>query len=374
MAPEGDDLTVGVEEEFLLVDAESRRLVPAAARVLDGARAAAGARGQVEHELQLAQVETGTEVCRTLGEVRAEVTRLRRAVATAAEAAGCRVASAGTHPMPPGDAVAFTPKASYLRLERDYQQVAREQLVCGCHVHVGVADAEVAVQVLNRALPWLPVVRALAANSPFWMGDDTGYASFRSEIWSRWPTAGTPAPFADRAEYDRVVADLMAVGAVDGPARVYWDVRPSARYDTLEFRVTDACLRVDETVMVAGLLRALVATLAACVADGAEAAAPRPELLRAAAWRAARYGTEGELVDLEAGRSMPAAQVVGRLLALVRPALEAAGEWDEIRAGVERVLAGGTGAARQRQAFARTATLEGVVDLIVAETAPAPRR
>lgn len=370
MASGREDFTVGVEEEFLLVDAESRRLVPRARRVLPRAQAAAGPGGQIEHELQLSQVETGTDVCHSLAAVRAELARLRRAVRTAAEREGCQVASAGTHPLPlPDEGSGVTPKPAYLRLERDYQLVAREQVVCGCHVHVGVADAEVAIQVLNRARPWLPVVRALGVNSPFWMGEDTGYASFRTEIWSRWPTAGTPEVFASRGEYDRLVDDLLRTGAVDDPARIYWDLRPSARFDTLEFRVTDACLRVDETVMVAGLVRALVRTLHGEVGAGDPPVLPRPELLRAASWRAARFGTEGELIDLEAGRSVPAAALVTRLLTVLRPALEEAGEWDEVHHLVERVLAEGTGAMRQRRAFARAGRLEDVVDLVVAETA-----
>jgi carboxylate-amine ligase len=368
-APARDDFTVGVEEEFLLVDAATRRLVPRAERVLAAARTAAGPGAQVDHELQLSQVETGTAVCHTLEEVHDELVRLRRAVLAGAEREGCVIASAGTFPLPLGDGSDITPEPAYQRLERDYQLVAREQVVCGCHVHVGLADAESAIQVLNRARTWLPVLRALGVNSPFWMGDDTGYASFRTEIWSRWPTAGTPHVFGSRAEYDRLVDDLLQTGAVDAPARIYWDLRPSARFDTLEFRVTDAFLTVDETVMTAGLVRALVRTLHDGL-SGAPPSLPRPELVRAASWRAARFGTEGELIDLERGRSVPAAQLVDRLLALVRPALEDAGEWHGVHGQVERVLAEGTGATRQRRALARSGRLEDVVDLIVAETAP----
>lgn len=379
--PVREDFTVGVEEEFLLVDAETRRLVPRAATVVPEARAAAGRypplRGrhgpgaQVEHELQLSQVETGTGVCRTLAEVSEELVAMRRAVRIGAERQGCRTASAGTYPLALGEGGVVTASPAYLRLERDYQLVAREQVVCGCHVHVGVNDPEIAIQVMNRARPWLAVLRALGVSSPFWMGEDSGYASFRTEIWSRWPTAGTPHAFSSRADYDRLVDDLLRTGAVDAPARIYWDLRPSARFDTLEFRVTDACMAVGETVMVAGLVRALVRTLHAQVSV-APSPVPRPELLRAASWRAARYGTEGELIDLDRRRSVPAAELVGRLLSFVRPALDEAGECDLVGSQVERVLADGTGAMRQRRAFARSGRLEDVVDLMVAETAAMP--
>ncbi|HEX2043427.1 MAG TPA: carboxylate-amine ligase [Acidimicrobiales bacterium] len=364
--PSGDDFTLGVEEEFLLVDPDTRRLVPRADDVLADARADGEAK--VDHELQLVQVEAGTAVCRTLSELRDQVLALRKTLADAAERAGCRIASAGTHPFAPGDDSRVTPKPAYLRLERDYQLVTREQLVCGCHVHVGIADAEMAVRVMNRVRAWLPTVLALAVNSPFWLGEDTGYASFRTEIWRRWPLAGTPDVFASRGEYDELVELMLKTGAIDDPARIYWDIRPSARFDTLEFRVTDACLRVDEAVMVAGLFRALART----ARDEEVAARPivnvRPEMLRPAVWRAARYGTDGELIDLVEGRSLPAPEVVRDLLVRLRPVLEDAGDWEHVQGLVEAVLRDGTGAARQRRAFARREELDDIVDMVVAET------
>ncbi len=362
------NFTVGVEEEFLLVDAETRRLVPRSDRVLRSAEAAAGAGGVVEHELQLAQVETGTEVCHSLEELRAGLVHLRRTVAQAATRSGCHIAAAGTHPMPSDGENRVTPKEAYLRLERDYQIVMREQMVCGCHVHVGLADPEVAIQVLNRSRPWLPVLAALAVNSPFWLGEDTGYAGYRAEIWRRWPTSGSPEPFASRAEFDTLVDDLERTGAIDDPARIYWDVRPSARFDTLEFRMADACLTVDETTMVAGLVQALVRTLHGQVLAGDPPVVTRPELLRAAMWRAARYGTEGDLIDLERTRSVPAADLVARLMTVVRPALEETGGWEDINGLVEQTMGRGTGAMRQRRAFARAGRLVDVVDLVVEET------
>ncbi len=367
----GEDLTIGVEEEFLLVDPETRRLVPRADEVVADARAAGGAK--VEHELQLVQVEADTAVCRTLSELRAQLGGLRRTLAAAAERAGCRLASAGSHPFSPCDDSRVTPKPAYLRLERDYQLVTREQLVCGCHVHVGILDAEMVIRVLNRVRPFLPTVLALGVNSPFWLGEDTGYASFRTEIWRRWPLAGTPEIFASRAEYDELVELMLKTGAIDDPARIYWDVRPSARFDTLEFRVTDACLRVDEAVMVAGLFRALTRTARDEEAAGRPLRRIRPEIMEAAIWRAARYGVDGDLIDLVEGRSMPAREVVRDLLVRLRPALEDAGDWEDVEAMVERVLAEGTGAERQRRAFARSQELTDVVDLVVAETVAARR-
>ncbi len=363
-----DAVTVGVEEEFLLVDPETRRLVPRARAVVGEASVPDDA--GVEFELQLAQVETGTAVCRTLQEVRTAVVDLRRTVAAAAERSGCRIAAAATHPFSPTEDSRVTPKAAYLRLERNYQTVAREQLVCGCHVHVGFSDPDMAIQVMNRVRASLPTVAALAANSPFWLGEDTGYASFRAEIWRRWPMAGTPETFASRAEYDRLIAVLLDTGAIDDPRRIYWDVRPSSHLDTLEFRVTDVCVTIDETVMIAGVVRALARTAYEAELADQPFVDLRPELLRAAGWRAARYGLEGELIDLESEKSVPAREAVRSLLARLRPVLEEAGDWEEIDGLADAVLAGGTGAARQRQVLARGGDLAAVVDWLMAETPP----
>jgi len=366
MPSTADDFTIGVEEELFLVDVESRRLKPVAGDVLPAVGRVD--RGDVGPELLQCQIETGTGICRTLDEVAQELRVLRRAVSDAAREAGCAIASSGTVPLGFDEGSQVTPEPGYLRLERDYRLVTHEQLVSGCHVHIGMADPEMAIKVMNRARSWLPTLLALTANSPFWQGADSGYASFRTEVWQRWPTAGTPEAFASRAEYDDLVATLLAVDAIDDPARIYWDLRPSAKYDTLEFRVGDAHLTVDETVMTAGLVRALVRTCHRQAVDGEPFADPRPELRRAATWRAARFGTEGTLIDLDGCRSRPATEVVDRLLDLLRPALVDSGDWERIRSLVAGIVAGGTGAARQRRAFERRHRLEDVVDFVVAET------
>ena len=362
----GDLFTIGVEEEFLVVDPESRALRPRAGRIIAPARRTAG--GHVEAELQRSQVETGTRVCKTLAGVRRELVRLRREVAAAAEAAGSVIAASGTHPFSDWRDVEMTPKAAYLQLEEDYQQLAHETVVCGCHVHVGIPDREEAIQVMNHVRVWLSPVLALSANSPFWVGHDTGYASFRSELWRRWPTAGTPHPFSSYAEYEETIETLIRTGSIDEPARIYWDVRPSARFGTLEFRVTDVCMTVDEAVMVAGLMRGLARTCHRQAAAGVPAPDARPELVRAATWRAARYGLDGDLVDVVSRRAMPAVAMIERLLAFVRDALEDQGDWEEVAEIVRRTTVKGTGATRQRRALARADRMEDIVDLIVSET------
>ena len=314
-------------------------------------------------------VETNTPVCLSLAEVRDALRSTRRALIGAAEREGLRIAAAGTHPFSHWRDQAVTPKTRYHNLAEDYRQVFREEVVFGCHVHVGIEDREAAIQTMNRVRPWLPVLLALSGSSPFWLGADTGYASYRTEVWNRWPMAGMPQPFASRAEYDRLVETLEATGSIREPTKLYWDVRPSSQFETLEFRVADVLPRVEEAVMVAGLVRALAHTCHDAAVRGEPAPSPRPELLRAAKWRAARHGIDAELVDVLAGRARPAAELVEGFLEAIRPGLEAAGDLEEVTELVRATIARGTGAARQREAFQRTQSLESVVDLVISETA-----
>lgn len=362
-----EEFTVGVEEEYQIINARTRELHSRQEQIMPEAEERVG--DSVTPELYLSQIEIGTPVCRTLADVRAEIVRLRREVIAAAENQGNHIAAAGTHPFSHWEDQQLTPKARYVGIEQDYQQLAREQLIFGCHVHIGIRDREAAIKVMNRARPWLAVLLALSANSPFWLGADTGYASFRTQLWRRWPMAGTPQIFASRAEYDELVEALVATESITDATKIYWDARPSARFETLEFRVTDVCMTVDEAVMVAGLAQALART---CYADALRDSSiehARPELLRAAKWRAARYGLDADLIDVEEKRAVPALELVEKMLAFLRPVLEEHQEWDEIQALVRETCARGTGAARQRAAYAQASRYEDVVDLIVAETA-----
>ncbi|HEX8706794.1 MAG TPA: carboxylate-amine ligase [Pyrinomonadaceae bacterium] len=366
MSTHTEDFTIGVEEEYQIIDPRSRELESRSGRILPGAREAVGE--NVTPELYLSQIEIGTPICRSLGQVRAELVRLRAEVIAAAEEKGSRIAAAGTHPFSHWKDQQITPKARYIGIEQDYQQLAREQLIFGCHVHVGIADREAAIQVMNRTRPWLAVMLALAANSPFWLGVDTGYASFRTEVWRRWPMSGTPQVFASRAEFDSVVEALVATGSIEDGTKIYWDVRPSARFETIEFRVTDVCLTVNEAVMIAGLARALARTCYAQAMRDEPVRHARPEILRAAKWRAARYGLNADLVDAEEQRAVPARELVEKFLLFLRPALEEDGDWEEISALVREVAEGGNGATRQREVYIRSGRLEDVVDFITAET------
>jgi carboxylate-amine ligase len=367
MAENQESFTIGVEEEYQIIHPESRELRSRGASILRKAQAEVG--NEVQPELYLSQIEIGTPICQSLQEVRAELVRLRGEVIAAAGREGSRIAAAGTHPFSHWEEQKLTPKERYYGIAEDYAQLAREQLIFGCHVHIGINDREAAIRVMNRARGWLATMLALASNSPFWLGVDTGYSSFRTEIWRRWPMTGTPHPFESRAEYDRLVECLVKTGSISDGTKIYWDMRPSARFETLEFRVTDVCMTVDEAVMIAGLARSLARTCYAKAMRDEPFKHARPEVLRAAKWRAARYGLDAVLIDVEAGVAVPARVLVEKLLAFVRPALEEDGAWDEISALVHQTIERGTGAARQRAAYERAGRLEDVVDFIVAETA-----
>ena len=361
----GDLPRVGVEEEFLLVDAGTGRPAPRIQEVIGDAEERAGEAAQTE--LHRAQIETASEPCATLGDLRADLTRLRTAVAEAAAGHGAAVVASGTFPGVIGaEGEAITSRERYQDMAGANALVAREQLICGCHVHVGVDGPEAAIRVVNRIRRWLPVLLALSANSPYWDGRDSGFASYRTEVWTRWPTAGPSGSFRDIEEYRSLVAGLVAAEVILDPAMAYWDVRPSERYPTVEVRVADVALTVDDAVLVGGLARALVLH---CAEEAADEPDPRPEMLRAASWRAARTGLEGPILDPVRGVAVDAADAVGRMLDAVGPWLDRAGDRETVEDLLADVMAGGNGAARQRAAHARRGRLEDVVALA---TVPAP--
>lgn len=360
-------LTLGVEEEYQLVDADTGALRPVNDVVLDTAERTLGE--SVHPELLRSQVEVSTSVCTSLEQVETELLELRRQLNAAAARYGCRLGAAGTHPTAQWQDQEVTPSERYLEMAGEYQQVALETLIFGCHVHVGIDDPELRIAAMNRIRPWLPVLLAISGNSPFWAGRDTGYSSYRTMVFRRWPGTGMPESFSGNGEYERVVATLVQAGALEDATHLYWDVRPSARFPTLEVRIADVCLTVPEAVTMAGLIAAMAVTAERDLTAGRRGDETRHELLEAAVWRAARYGLGGQLIDVTAAALRPAADVVGTLMATLRGALEEAGTWDRVSAGVEETVGGGTGAARQRAVYRRTGRMGDVIAYIADQTA-----
>jgi carboxylate-amine ligase len=366
MSREAETFTIGVEEEFQIIDPLTYALSADVERILPRAREILGE--AIQYELILSQVETATPVCHNLQEVRAALVHLRRTLIEAAEQAGKGVAAAGTHPFSRWHEQIITPKERYRALVNDYRRLIKEQVIFGCHVHVGLSR-ETALEVMNRARIWLSLLLALSASSPFWEGMDTKYASFRTGLWWSSPLAGPPPFFASRHEHDEFIRSLVATESIQDITRVYWDIRLPERYPTIEFRVMDVCMTVDEALMLAGLIRALVRTCHELTLRGQPVPAVRAELLRVANWRAARYGLEGGLIDVIGECVVPAGELIERFLAFLRPALEAEGDWEQISHLVKRTLQQGNGAKRQREIFGRTQKMEDVVQYIMDETA-----
>jgi carboxylate-amine ligase len=315
--------------------------------------------GHLVPELKAQQIELGTRVCRDLAEVTGELRHWRGRADAAARAVGARVAAVASSPVRVEPVT--TPGERYADMTETFGLTALEQLTCGCHVHVSVADDEEGVAVLNRIRGWLPVLTALTSNSPFWLGRDSGYASFRSQSWNRWPSSGPTELFADAADYARVVADLVATRTIVDTGMVYFDARLSEQWPTVEVRIADVALHVEDAVTHAGLVRGLVETAAREWRDGIPAPDVRSEVVRVSGWRAARWGMGGELVSPVTGRPEPAADVVGALLDHVRPALVDAGDDERVSAGVATILDRGTGADLQRRVHRETGELAAVV-------------
>ncbi|MEU0053452.1 glutamate--cysteine ligase [Streptomyces sp. NPDC006309] len=355
---------IGVEEEFHIVEVETGLLVPRADTVLEDLP------GQIfTTELQQATVESNSGVHTSLDDLYGDVISTRRRLDTAATAHGLAVVAAGTVPLARTADIHPTAGYRYRHMVDEYRMVADEQLICGAHVHVDAPDdRDLTVRLMCEVAPWLHVLLALSASSPFWLGADTGYASWRTMLWQRWPTAGPAGCYANAAEYDTAVQDLIGSGVISDAKMIYHDIRPSAHQQTIELRICDACPRAETVVLIAGLFRALVTEARERLErTGVPPCQGRHEWLRAAAWRAARSGLEGVLVDPGTRQEAPAAEVVRSLLRRVRPALETAGDRQTVRELAERALADGSAAHRLRRTAADQDLL-ACTDLAIAET------
>ncbi|MFF4341307.1 glutamate--cysteine ligase [Kitasatospora sp. NPDC001540] len=363
-------VTVGVEEEYLLLDAATGVPVARAEQVRKAAGQQPGIDGdEVQRELLQAQLEVATPVCSTLDEVGAHLERLRGALAAAAASSDCRLAACGAAPFADRLAVPVSDTPRYRTIHADAPQLTDEQLITGMHVHVGVPNREAGVAVLDGLRPWLPLLVALSANSPLWNGVDTGFADWRTVIFSRWPVSGVPPHFDGAADYDARIRALVDTGLIGDTGQLYWQARLSERYPTVEIRAMDVQLRVDEAVMLAGLVRAVAATL---LADPPRTSAPsHHEALAAAVWYAARHGCTERLYDPHTGTLDSPPAVLDRVLDTLGPALRRHGDTPWVEPLLGRLLTEGNGAVRQRRELRRGGRA-GLVDLISSVTDGTP--
>jgi carboxylate-amine ligase len=360
-----DLLTLGVEEEYLLVDAIEPRGVEAVEVVLD--RVPEEFRGSVQHEYLRSQIEVASPPQLELSTLFEAMRRLRRELSGAAELAGARLVAVGTGPAA-GPVARIVDRPRYHRMRERFGDLSPGQGMCGTHVHVSIPDDETGVQVLNHLRPWLPIFHAATTNSPLFAGHDTGYASWRSVMWERWPTVG-PTPYLESHEqYETLVADLEASGAMLDEGMLYWYARLSARYPTVEIRMGDVMPGLDDTMLLASLARALVATLLGEVREGVPAPRVPHPLLMAAHWRAAHDGLEGLNIDMATREPRPAWRLVRQLFDYVRPELERHGDLEIATVLMGRLRAHGTGAARQRAILAQSGSVGDVVDWLAKTT------
>jgi YbdK family carboxylate-amine ligase len=358
-------LTFGVEEEFHLVDPATYRLTRSPALAEAVLRQESGP--HLHAEITTTQLESATGICTGLSELRAELVTTRAEAAGAAARAGVRILPASTHPFDSWQQQDITPAPRYQAMVDRWAGLAEQQDIVGCHVHVGVPDLGTAVAVMDRARPYLAVLLAMTGSSPFHDGVDTGHHSYRTVWWSRWPNTGPPEYLGSAERFEEVVAGLVTSGVIADSSHLYWDLRPSSHLPTLEFRLADVCTEVDDVVLHAALARSLVRVLADRAERGEPCPRPRAELLRAARWRAARYGLDGRLFDPVLGDLVPARVAVRRLLAELQGDLRDHDEWDVVVDMVERLFERGTSSARQRRTWLRTGDRREVAASIVRE-------
>ncbi len=360
---------IGVEEELMLVDPQTGELAAVAKQALRAHEELVRQEDQdvdediVDQEAFLQQIETATKPCTDLSELADEIARGRHFAGRAAREAGAAAVAVPT-PVVAAEEGLVTQKDRHQRILNEYGEMSRQSLVCGMHMHIDVHGEDEAVRVLDGIRPWLPVLLALSANSPYWHGRDTNFASWRSQVWGRWPSSGPAEPFESSREYRRTLEKMVEWGAAVDEGMLYLDTRVAKDYPTIEVRVADVCTEVEDAILIASLARALVET----AASGTTGPAWRSDLLRAASWRAARHGLASTLVNPATEDLAPVRDVFEALRAHTEGALRDAGDWDWTADAFERLLAQGTGAARQRAAFEASGSVEGVVKDLIERT------
>jgi carboxylate-amine ligase len=359
-------LTIGIEEEYQIIDPTTRELRSYITEILEEGRLVL--REQVKPELHQSIVEVGTEVCRTPAEARAELVRLRGTLIGLAEKNGLRIAAAGTHPFSSWQTQEITPLDRYLGVRQDMADLAQQLLIFGTHVHIGIEDREFLIDAMNVSRYMLPHVLCLSTSSPFWMGRNTGLKSYRSIIFRNFPRTGTPPTFQSWAELNYLVDTLVRTNCVPDGTKLWWDARPNWRYPTLEFRLCDVCTRVDEAVCIAALFQAIVAKLWKLRRDNLTFRVYPASLIEENKWRAVRYGLDGKLLDLGKQQELPARALIREMIEwFLGDVVDELGTRQEVEYAY-RILEHGTSADRQLAVYQRTGDLRAVVDQLIQET------
>jgi len=357
--------TLGIEEEFAIVDPETRELRSHIQEILEGGKVML--KEQIKPEMHQSVVELGTEICDSISCARDHVIELRSKLAQLAGNSGLKIASVGTHPFSHWRDQLITQGERYQEIVKDMQQLARANLIFGLHVHVGIPNRESAIHVMNQARYFLPHIYALSVNSPFWVGQDTGLKGYRLKVFERFPRTGIPDAFESLSEYEDYCKLLVKTGCIDNPKKIWWDIRLHPVFDTLEVRVCDAQSRVDDTLAVAALIQAVISKLYKLLRRNTTFRVYRRRLLDENRWRASRYGIDGKLIDFGRETEVETRSLLNELLEFVSTEVDELSSKKEM-AHIERIMREGTGADRQLAAFGRTQDMKAVVDQIVDET------
>ena len=359
--------TLGVEEEFQIVHAETRELRSYVSRLLEEGRDNALLRERVRPEMHQSVVETGTGICRDIRQARDEIMELRSGLGDLAKKGGMRIVAAGTHPFSDWKQQEITDGDRYKGIVEDLQDVARANLIFGLHCHVGIKDREVAMAMANQVRYFLPHILALSTSSPFWLGRQSGLKSLRSEIFKRFPRTGIPSAFASYAEFQRYVDLLVKTNCIDNAKKIWWDVRAHPFFDTVEVRICDMTTRVDDTVAIVALIQAVMGKLYLLYRRNLGFREYSRELIEENKWRAVRYGIDGKLIDFGKQEDIDTRELIGELLEFVSEAADIFGSQNELDR-IRQILKDGTSADQQIKVFKETGDIKNVVDWLIYQT------
>lgn len=359
-------LTIGIEEEYQIINPQTRQLTSYITQFLDGEHQILRER-QIKPELHQSMVELGSNVCHDIGDARTELVKMRTMINDMAKSNGLAIVASGTHPLSLWQDQQVTPLERYLGVLEDMQDLARQLLIFGMHVHIGIEDPDFKVDVMNVTRYMLPHLLALSTSSPFWEGRNTGLKSYRSVIFRRFPRTGIPNTFASAADYDNYINVLVRTNSIPDGSKIWWDARPHHKFPTLEYRVCDLCTTIDEALCVAAILQALVLKVWKMRKNNTTFRVYPPGLIDENKWRAVRYGIEGTLIDFGKQESYPARQLIHELVEFVDDCLDELGSRKEAEYAY-KILQMGTSADRQLAVYRATGSVEAVVDHLKEET------
>jgi carboxylate-amine ligase len=358
-------LTIGIEEEYQVIDPETRELTSYVQEFLEQGQVVL--QDQIQPEFMQSQVEVGSRICHDMKQARSELARLRRAVSDVAASHRLKVAAASTHPFSRWSQQEVTEKERYAKHREALADLARRMLIFGMHIHVGIEDRDLRIDIMDQARYFLPHLLVLSTSSPFWLGRDTGLKSYRSIIFENLPRSGPPPDFTSWADYESFIETLIRTNSIEDATRIWWDIRPHPKFPTIEFRVTDICTKVDEAICLASLIQAIVAKLIKLREANQTFRRYRHHLIEENKWRAVRYGIHGKLIDFGKKEEVPVSNLIHELLEFIDDVVDDLG----VRRDVEyahTILRHGTSADRQLAVWKKTGDLKAVVDLLIEET------